>query len=334
MDQMMARLQEWAGRSQALEGRLAEAPSAALDEFCASLSMLQDPAAFSPQVAAAILAGLQIAQGAAQSGASTGGGRWAYKLERFSPAGTSLTLKRDPPDAVEAGFQLDNENRLCGMFYVQLGAPPQAKEFAFDLEQTPGGWNLRRWDDSQQTRFPLGTPGGLAFWNPSPKIDFWDDLVPDGGQALASWLTGPGAVSQPGDPLPKAQPALGTGSRPMAAAGSRPVAAALIQAKPEAALSIALVFVEGGKRIPVTGRLTIGRGQDNDLCLKDGEASRNHAVIEPIAGNWQIQDLDSTNGTWLNDSRITGTALLKVGDSLRIGKTRLRLEPADNPSSS
>jgi pSer/pThr/pTyr-binding forkhead associated (FHA) protein len=62
--------------------------------------------------------------------------------------------------------------------------------------------------------------------------------------------------------------------------------------------------------------------------------SRNHAVIEPLSGGWQIQDLNSTNGTWLNDIRLTGTAPLKAGDILRFGTTILRVESIDLPSTS
>jgi pSer/pThr/pTyr-binding forkhead associated (FHA) protein len=78
--------------------------------------------------------------------------------------------------------------------------------------------------------------------------------------------------------------------------------------------------------VPVNGRFTIGRDETNDLSLADAEVSRNHAVIEPTTGGWQIQDLDSTNGTWLNNSRIRGSAPLKVGDILRLGKTSLQLK--------
>lgn len=76
---------------------------------------------------------------------------------------------------------------------------------------------------------------------------------------------------------------------------------------------------------------TIGRGEESDLCVDDELASRSHAVIECIRNEqdesapctWLLRDLDSTNGTFVKDRRITIHAL-NDGDVLRIGKTFLK----------
>lgn len=71
----------------------------------------------------------------------------------------------------------------------------------------------------------------------------------------------------------------------------------------------------------------IGRGEGNDLRLDDELASREHAVIDFRAhansndeGDWILRDKESTNGTFVNDRRITVHALVD-GDVMRIGKT-------------
>ncbi|MGE0082619.1 MAG: FHA domain-containing protein [Thiohalomonadaceae bacterium] len=71
----------------------------------------------------------------------------------------------------------------------------------------------------------------------------------------------------------------------------------------------------------------IGRGEGNDLRIDDELASREHAVIDFKAdadnadtGDWILRDKESTNGTFVNDRRITVHALMD-GDVMRIGKT-------------
>lgn len=70
-----------------------------------------------------------------------------------------------------------------------------------------------------------------------------------------------------------------------------------------------------------------GRGPESSLQL-DGDdfASARHARIEPrVDGVW-VEDLGSTNGTFVNGARVTTERLLQPGDVLRLGQTELRLE--------
>src|SRR5215468_5277491 len=73
--------------------------------------------------------------------------------------------------------------------------------------------------------------------------------------------------------------------------------------------------------------VTVGRGGQNDLVLSGDEfASARHARIEArVDGVW-VQDLDSTNGTYVNGSRVAGAQRLGSGDVLRVGETDLVLE--------
>ena len=75
--------------------------------------------------------------------------------------------------------------------------------------------------------------------------------------------------------------------------------------------------------------LTVGRGGQNDLVLNgDDFASARHARIEVRGDGVWVQDLDSTNGTFVNGSRVAGAQRLDPGDVLRVGETDLRVEAA------
>lgn len=63
--------------------------------------------------------------------------------------------------------------------------------------------------------------------------------------------------------------------------------------------------------------VTIGRESDNTIKLTDQFVSRYHVVMWAEGGQWRVRDLDSTNGTWLDDRRITGIATLPPGCRLQ-----------------
>ena len=71
--------------------------------------------------------------------------------------------------------------------------------------------------------------------------------------------------------------------------------------------------------------LTIGRAPDNNLALPDTEVSRHHARITRQPEGFVIEDLNSTNGTFVNGERVT-RQLLRHGDEIQIGETTLVLE--------
>ena len=73
--------------------------------------------------------------------------------------------------------------------------------------------------------------------------------------------------------------------------------------------------------------LTIGRGQTNDVPLPDDEyASTRHVRIEPRRDGIWVEDIGSTNGTFVNGIRLTRERRLAPGDVVRIGETDLRFE--------
>ncbi len=88
--------------------------------------------------------------------------------------------------------------------------------------------------------------------------------------------------------------------------------------------------LEEGQDFPVNSApITIGRGGQNDLVLEgDSFASARHARIEARGDGVWVQDLDSTNGTYVNGTRVAGAHRLAPGDVLRVGETDLRVEEA------
>ena len=65
---------------------------------------------------------------------------------------------------------------------------------------------------------------------------------------------------------------------------------------------------------------TIGR-EGCDIVVPDPEVSRRHAAVRALDSGLAVEDLGSTNGTFVNDKRVTGIAELKEGDRLRVGNT-------------
>jgi hypothetical protein len=73
--------------------------------------------------------------------------------------------------------------------------------------------------------------------------------------------------------------------------------------------------------------LLVGRGSGNDVNLaRDEYASSNHARVEPRRDGVWVEDVGSTNGTYLNGTRLTNAKRLTPGDILRVGETELRYE--------
>ena len=74
--------------------------------------------------------------------------------------------------------------------------------------------------------------------------------------------------------------------------------------------------------------VTIGRSSDNDMSLGEDEfASAHHARVEPRRDGVWVEDIGSTNGTFVNGSKLERPKKLAPGDVIRVGETDLRFEP-------
>jgi hypothetical protein len=81
-----------------------------------------------------------------------------------------------------------------------------------------------------------------------------------------------------------------------------------------------------GERFDLIGGLSIGRSSEADVRIDDRYASGVHARIFGREGRTYIEDMNSTNGTLLNDATLRGEAELVDGDVVRIGDTEFRYE--------
>ena len=89
---------------------------------------------------------------------------------------------------------------------------------------------------------------------------------------------------------------------------------------------MAFALIAAGKQYPVgSGGVRIGRGPENAVVLADGEVSRHHARVWMQGAQVYVQDLGSTNGTFVNETRIGGPQALRPGDRVRVGHTTLQL---------
>jgi pSer/pThr/pTyr-binding forkhead associated (FHA) protein len=127
-------------------------------------------------------------------------------------------------------------------------------------------------------------------------------------------------------------------SKPPRPAGREPVAKAPAATRPVTSRSSR----SSAKRIPTTLAVTegslagttlslmeagvlLGRNPECTLVLDDDFASGRHARIFRRDGGWFVEDLGSTNGTYMGSSRLTEATPVEVGSTLRIGKTIFEL---------
>ena len=97
----------------------------------------------------------------------------------------------------------------------------------------------------------------------------------------------------------------------------------------------ALVVKEGplaGQRLELGGEVVLGREGD-PVEIDDQQLSRRHAVVRPVADGFEVEDLGSLNGTFVNDQRIEAPTPLAGGDMIKVGQTVLEVELARVPAS-
>ena len=79
-------------------------------------------------------------------------------------------------------------------------------------------------------------------------------------------------------------------------------------------------------------KTTIGRVDDNTFPIAESSVSSHHCEVFMRGSDVVVNDLNSTNGTFINGDKITGEAVLKPGQILRLGQIELRLEVEGAPA--
>jgi pSer/pThr/pTyr-binding forkhead associated (FHA) protein len=99
--------------------------------------------------------------------------------------------------------------------------------------------------------------------------------------------------------------------------------------RPAKSLPRHLVVTQGGlagTTLELTDApVTIGRAEGSTLVLQDDYASNHHARLFPANGQWVLEDLGSTNGTFLDRTKVSSPTPIGVGSKVRIGQTVLEL---------
>jgi hypothetical protein len=116
---------------------------------------------------------------------------------------------------------------------------------------------------------------------------------------------------------------------PVGAARPAPPTAPPAAGRSSRSLARRLVVTEGALAGTTIGLgdapVTLGRADDSTLVLTDDYASSRHARLVPGEGAWLVEDLGSTNGTYLGAAKVAGPTPVPLGQPIRIGKTVLEL---------
>lgn len=81
-----------------------------------------------------------------------------------------------------------------------------------------------------------------------------------------------------------------------------------------------------GATFPLVAVSSLGRAPTNTVALPDETCSLEHALLHLRAGQWWLEDLDSRNGTRLNEAAVTQPTPVLAGDIIGLGQVKLRLE--------
>jgi len=123
-----------------------------------------------------------------------------------------------------------------------------------------------------------------------------------------------------------AAPGVPPGPARGAQAQAAPAPAAARQASGPAQLTILQPAEQQGRSYELGEELTVGRAGNCHVSLpEDSTVSQNHARISRREGRLWLEDLGSTNGTYLNSNAVTSPALLHKGDRIQVGRTVLEV---------
>jgi hypothetical protein len=113
----------------------------------------------------------------------------------------------------------------------------------------------------------------------------------------------------------------------MAGSGTGPAPAKVRKGRAAHQLVVTGGQLAGTKLTLGEHQITIGRAEDSTLVITDDYASARHARLVPRSGQWFIEDLGSTNGTYLDRAKVDGPTPVPIGVPIRIGRTSIELRP-------
>jgi pSer/pThr/pTyr-binding forkhead associated (FHA) protein len=113
--------------------------------------------------------------------------------------------------------------------------------------------------------------------------------------------------------------------RQAATAVAAPPASKKARKSGEPHLVVVEPVAQRGRTFPLGQELTVGRAAGCQVTLDDTFVSQLHARVFARDGQFLVEDLGSTNGTYLNRTRVTGAIVMKRGDRLQVGNTVMEL---------
>ncbi len=88
-----------------------------------------------------------------------------------------------------------------------------------------------------------------------------------------------------------------------------------------------------GEPLPLRADMVyVGSSEDCDIVVHDRTVSRRHAIFQKVEGSWFVDDTASTNGTWINGRRITGSTPVTSGDHVSLGTARFFFQDGKQPT--
>lgn len=235
-------------------------------------------------------------------------------IDGGSPMGTLVNGQRVQQALLGHGSQIQIGSFVLQFLLKNQSAPAAGPEAYRGQAYPVNGYPQ---DPMPRNPGPYGAP------NPGVPTQMMPGQQPMQGQPMQGYPTQvmPGQMPAQGMPMPgqptQAFPNMG-GSQPTIAYGSGMVSV------------FTLVALDGplmGQRFPVNGPVEIGREGAGIRMPQDGNASRRHAAVSPGMGGVAVQDLGSTNGTFVNGQRVS-QANAGPGDMIKVGSTTFRVEPS------
>jgi diguanylate cyclase (GGDEF)-like protein len=101
--------------------------------------------------------------------------------------------------------------------------------------------------------------------------------------------------------------------------------ASIVPRGPDRPCLVVIAGAELGQRVELLDdEVTLGRSEQSGLCINSDLVSRHHATVVRFGDGHVLRDEGSTNGTFVNDKRVTGAEPLNDGDQVRIGRTVIK----------